>query len=162
MGFSRQEYWSGLPFPSAGDLPQSGIKPKSSALQVDYLPSEPLGKALYINSFLALCERVCVCVCVCVSFLMLGLFFCGRGGEGGDWVGRGMCVVLLSSCSSLASHSSDFSCFRAQALGAGASVGLWANSRAWAQCSAEARGLSCFMACGIFPDQGLNPAFLHW
>ena len=38
VGFSRQEYWSGLPFPSPGDLPDPGIKPKSPALQVDSLP----------------------------------------------------------------------------------------------------------------------------
>ena len=44
MGFSRQEYWSGLPFPSPGDLPNPGIKPGSPALQTDALPSEPLGK----------------------------------------------------------------------------------------------------------------------
>ena len=37
-GFSRQEYWSGLPFPSPGDLPDLGIKPTSPALQVDSLP----------------------------------------------------------------------------------------------------------------------------
>ena len=37
-GFSRQEYWSGLPFPSPSDLPNPGIKPVSLALQVDYLP----------------------------------------------------------------------------------------------------------------------------
>ena len=42
MEFSRQEYWSGLPFPSPGDLPDPGIKPRSPALQVDSLPSEPL------------------------------------------------------------------------------------------------------------------------
>ena len=41
MEFSRQEYWSGLPFPSPGDLPDTGIKPGSPALQADYLPSEP-------------------------------------------------------------------------------------------------------------------------
>ena len=46
MGFSRQEYWSGLPFPSPGDLPDPGIKPGSSALQPDALPSEPPGKAM--------------------------------------------------------------------------------------------------------------------
>ena len=40
MEFSRQEYWSGLPFPSPGDLPNPGIKPSSSALQADSLPSE--------------------------------------------------------------------------------------------------------------------------
>ena len=45
MGFSRQGYWSGLPFPSPRDLPNPGIKPGSSALQVDALPSELLGKA---------------------------------------------------------------------------------------------------------------------
>ena len=44
MGFSRQEYWSGLPFPSPGDLSDSGIKPRSSALQADALTSEPPGK----------------------------------------------------------------------------------------------------------------------
>jgi len=44
MGFSRQKYWSGLPFPSPGDLPNPGIKPRSPALQVDALPSEPSGK----------------------------------------------------------------------------------------------------------------------
>ena len=38
MGFSRQEYWSGLLFPSPGDLPNAGTEPKSLALQVDYLP----------------------------------------------------------------------------------------------------------------------------
>ena len=44
MGFSRQECWSGLPFPSPGDLPDPGIKPGSPALQADNLPSEPPGK----------------------------------------------------------------------------------------------------------------------
>ena len=43
MGFSRQEYWSGLPFPSPGDLPDPGIKPRSPTLQADALPSELKG-----------------------------------------------------------------------------------------------------------------------
>ena len=42
MGFSRQEYWSGLPFPSPGDLPDPGTEPGYAALQADALPSEPL------------------------------------------------------------------------------------------------------------------------
>ena len=42
MGFSRPEYWSGLPFPSPGDLPD-WIEPRSPALQADALPSEPPG-----------------------------------------------------------------------------------------------------------------------
>ena len=44
MEFSRQEYWSGLPFPSPGVLPNPGIEPGSPALQADALPSEPPGK----------------------------------------------------------------------------------------------------------------------
>ena len=44
MGLPRQEYWSGLPFPSPGDLPNPGIKPRSPALQADSLLTEPLGK----------------------------------------------------------------------------------------------------------------------
>ena len=44
--FSRQEYWSGKPFPSLGDLPNPGIKPESPALQADSLLSEPPGKPM--------------------------------------------------------------------------------------------------------------------
>ena len=46
MGFSKQEFWSELPFPSPRDLPDPRIKPRSTALQADSLPSEPQGKAL--------------------------------------------------------------------------------------------------------------------
>ena len=49
MGFSRQEYWSGLPFPSPGDLPDPGIEPPSPALQADAFPSEPPGKSWWIS-----------------------------------------------------------------------------------------------------------------
>ena len=44
MGFSRQEYWSGVPFPSPGDLPDPGIELRSPALEADTLPSELPGK----------------------------------------------------------------------------------------------------------------------
>ena len=44
LGADRQEYWSGLPFPSPGDLPDPGIEPRSPALQADALPSKPPGK----------------------------------------------------------------------------------------------------------------------
>ena len=53
MGFSRQEYWSGLPFPSPGDLPYPGIEPGSPALQADSLPSEPQEKP---RSLKTLCQ----------------------------------------------------------------------------------------------------------
>ena len=46
MGFSRQEYWSGLPFPSPGDLPDPGIEPRSPALQADALPYKLPGKPI--------------------------------------------------------------------------------------------------------------------
>ena len=46
MEFFRQEYWTGSPFPSPGDLPNTGIEPRCPALQVDSLLSEPLGKPL--------------------------------------------------------------------------------------------------------------------
>ena len=46
MDFSRQEYWSGLPLPSPGNLPNPGIKPRSPELQADALTSEPPGKPL--------------------------------------------------------------------------------------------------------------------
>ena len=64
MGFSRQEYCSGLPFPSPGDLPNPGIELGSPALQVYSLPSEPLselGKSMIREAYrmnpLWMCER---------------------------------------------------------------------------------------------------------
>ena len=51
-GFSRQEYWSGLPFPSPGDLSDSGIKPMSPVLQADSLPTELQGKPIMYFNFL--------------------------------------------------------------------------------------------------------------
>ena len=56
MGFSRQEYWSGLPFPSPGDLPDPGIEPGSPTLQADALPSEPslLFGTLHSNGYICI------------------------------------------------------------------------------------------------------------
>ena len=48
MGFSRQEYWSGLPYCPPGDLSNPGIKPMSPALHVDSLPSESPGKPINV------------------------------------------------------------------------------------------------------------------
>ena len=50
MGFSRQEYQNGLPFPSPGDLSDPWIESKSPSLQADSLPSEPPGKSIYIKN----------------------------------------------------------------------------------------------------------------
>ena len=61
MGFSRQEYWSGLPFPSRGDLPNPGIKPRSPELQTDALPSEPLGKPIQVANSCTQTHYYCYC-----------------------------------------------------------------------------------------------------
>ena len=90
MGFSRQEYWSGLPFPSPGDLPDPGIEPRSSALQSDSLPSEPPGKfffgnksyeitrvfKLYMQRLIKICH-ICIykCVHVCAAKLIYFNFY---------------------------------------------------------------------------------------
>ena len=63
MGFSRQEYWSGLPFPSPGDLSDPGTEPVSPALQADTLRSEPPGKP---HIPIKLCVHTCVYVCMLV------------------------------------------------------------------------------------------------
>ena len=82
MGFSRQKYWSGLPFPPPGDLPNPGIKPKFPALQADSLPAEPSGSptsglhslilicpvgwlltAVTLNCPLSLCKVILTCIC---------------------------------------------------------------------------------------------------
>ena len=57
MEFSRQEYWSGLLFPSPGHLPNPAIKPASPTLAGSFFAIEPRGKLM----------SVCVCVCVCES-----------------------------------------------------------------------------------------------
>ena len=63
MGFSRQEYWSGLPFPSPGDLPDPGIEPGSPALEADALTSEPPGKPEPYPKMVKLrSQHMCVCV----------------------------------------------------------------------------------------------------
>ena len=52
MGFSRQEYWSGLPCPPPGDLPNPEIEPRSTTFQADSLPSEPPGKSDSVDQIL--------------------------------------------------------------------------------------------------------------
>ena len=59
MGFSRQEYWSGLPFPSPGDLPNPGIEPGSPALQADTLTSEPPAAVAAAAKSLQSCPTLC-------------------------------------------------------------------------------------------------------
>ena len=68
-GFSRQEYWSVLPFPAPEDLPHPGIEPGSPASQAHALPSE-----LCVCVCVCACVCVCVCVCVCQTVSCVFLF----------------------------------------------------------------------------------------
>ena len=52
MGFSRQEHWNGLSFPSPGDLPDPGIELRFPVLQADSLQSEPPGKPIYLFTYM--------------------------------------------------------------------------------------------------------------
>ena len=69
MGFSRQEYWSGSPFLSPGDLPDPGIEPRSPALAGGFFNTSAAWQA-WCSITLTRKEAdkvyVCVCVCVCV------------------------------------------------------------------------------------------------
>ena len=66
MGFSRQEYWRRLPFPSPGDLPNPGIEPGSPALQTDALPSEPPGN--YYDTY-QIADPAVGCLCALYTFI---------------------------------------------------------------------------------------------
>ena len=96
MRFSRQEYWSGLPFPSPGDLPYPGIEPRSPAFQADALTSEPPGKPSPFFQFssvqslsrvwlfatpwiLSLVDIKSFCICGCAFFFLNVLSFCFLG-----------------------------------------------------------------------------------
>ena len=76
MGFSRQEYWSGLPFPSPGDLPNPGIEPMSPALQADSLPTELGRKPIILPGTLQFLNWLMAEIalrCLVVSFLWEGI-----------------------------------------------------------------------------------------
>ena len=64
MEFSRQEYWSGLPFPSLGDLPDPGIEPSSSAWQADSLPLSHLGSP-HMSPTAAAAKSLQLCPTLC-------------------------------------------------------------------------------------------------
>ena len=64
MGFPRQEYWNELPFPSPGDLPNPGIKPRSHALQVDSLLTEPSQKPILIHTYNLFLAALGLCCCM--------------------------------------------------------------------------------------------------
>ena len=76
MGFSRQEYWT-LPFPSPGDLPDPGIEPRSPALRVDALPSEPPGRSTQLSDFHFTFSEPVVNILACQETLFYKMTFNG-------------------------------------------------------------------------------------
>ena len=82
MEYSRQEYWSGYPFPSAGDLPDPGIEPRSPALQADSSLPEPPGKPTVVGLFYSL-------------WLGLSLESWSRPGDGAGLLSMGVPVGSL-------------------------------------------------------------------
>ena len=89
MEFSRHEYWSGLPFPSPGDLPDPGVEPGSPTLQAEALPSEPPGKEAVLE-VLSYPHRHCLKGCFVIFRSECSILTTGRILEhfiaGGFWV----------------------------------------------------------------------------
>ena len=92
MEFSRQEYWSGLPLSSLGDLPDPGIKPEFLALQADSLPSEPPGKLVILyTDFVFLTTYILNCI----------IFIMVDSGQSGDNENKGNSLEFLSKITTL-------------------------------------------------------------
>ena len=80
MEFSRQEYWSGSPFPSPGDLPRLGIESRSPAWQADSLQSEPPGKSIFESGFAQIKVFLCLITHLFLTFSSAVTFgFSGPG-----------------------------------------------------------------------------------
>ena len=180
MGLSRQEYWSGLPFPSLGDLPDPGIEPGSPALQEDSLSVELQGK-IYM----------CVCVYVCM-YIHVYMFFLSRLSSLCSGSVNGLLCYLLK-CFKLVNGLFLF-CWVFVAMhrlslvaaGGGSSLlwcpgfSLWGllllgEHRLYSvgshRCSSQAveqgsvvvtHRLNCSVARGIFWDQRSHLCPLHW
>ena len=92
MEFSRQEYWSGLPLSSIGDLPDPGIKPESPALQADSLSSESPGKPVILYTDFAF---------LTTYILKFIIFIMVDSGQSGDNENKGNPLEFLSKITTL-------------------------------------------------------------
>ena len=81
MGFSRQEYWNGLPFPTPGHLPHPGIEARSPALQADSLPAEPQ----YIKKCKQINKKDLDVNLSSVSYYFVLYYFISQTGCGSQW-----------------------------------------------------------------------------
>ena len=116
MRFSRQEYWSGLPFPSPGDLPNPGIEPRSPTLQADALPSEPPGDMRelqyiflsYVNKDLIFLGHFSCHWMIAIDLPVQKNFFFPKGFQSGVWKLRVSTFhVSSSSLHQLSVHSNQ-------------------------------------------------------
>ena len=73
MGFPRQEYWSGLPFPSQGDLPDPGMEPGSPALAGGFFTAEPPGKPALSHTYKLIIDKYLVLFCILSSKPTMGV-----------------------------------------------------------------------------------------
>ena len=137
MGFSRPEYWSGLPFPSPEDLPDPGSLLHCRQILYHWAVGEAILFTFFISNLFYLFLAV-MCLRCCPGFLELRR------------------VEAPLCCGAWASLCGGFSCCRAPTLGAqapaAAAPGLWSTGSV-----VVAHGLSRSTACEIFPDQGSNP-----
>ena len=102
MGFSRQEYWSGLPFPSSGELPDWGIKPAPPALAAEFFTTEPPGRPF--SSHVCLVAQVCLAL-LCSHGLEPARLICPWDFPGKN-TGVGCCFLLQGIFTTLGSNLS--------------------------------------------------------
>ena len=190
MGFTSQEYWTELPFPSPGDLLNPGMEPMSPALAGRFFTAEPPGKPIKLASVSFQTPSLFHVFHLLISVLRSRGFLHNPSSSSSVpspvepsratalsavflkiiiylWLSS-LRHGLFSSCSVWVSHCSGFSWCRAWALGHPGSSGHGTKAQKLARGlqstgSADvAHGLGCSTACGVFPDQGSNPSRLHW
>ena len=104
MEFSRQEYWSGLPFSSPGVLPNPGIKPRSPTLRADALPSEPPGNPnssiamQQISPYLSILEHQIVTISGSRGWLGSSRWFCYQNKTGTPGLSHSKVSLLTQAC----------------------------------------------------------------
>ena len=105
MACTRQEYWSGLPFPSPGHLPNPRIEPRSLALQTDSLPLEPPGKLYLCSIYLSIYHLSIIYLClsiICLSvYHLLSMYVPAYpsifAASGSDGSGKGILCRCISA-----------------------------------------------------------------
>ena len=168
-GLSRDEYWSGLPFPSSRVPPNPGIGSTS-------LASSALADGFFTTSATWEALHWCVCVCVCVWKLLsrVQLFVIPWTREATHWcindsvspqtllaffkISIFLAVLGLCCCVQSFSGSKEGELLFVAMWGL---LLLWTTGSRHAGSVAVASQLSCLVTCGVFPDQGSNPCLLH-